>query len=55
MLALNSNISTHHNYMDTVLEETRAWMIDILPKLKEIFDPRLEKILKELPADDPND
>ena len=33
------------------LEETRAWMLDLLPKLKEIFDPRLEKILNELPAD----
>ena len=32
-----------------VLEDTKAWMIDILPKLKEIFDPRLEKILKEIP------
>ncbi|MYB48258.1 MAG: DUF4268 domain-containing protein [Dehalococcoidia bacterium] len=30
------------------LEETRAWMLDLLPKLKEAFDPRLERILKEL-------
>ena len=28
------------------LEETRAWMLDMLPKLKEVFDPRLEKLLK---------
>ena len=31
------------------LEETRAWMIDMLPKLKEIFDPSLEKILEKIP------
>ena len=30
------------------LEETRAWMLDLLPKLKEVFDPRLERALKEL-------
>ena len=34
------------------LRETRAWMIDQLPKLKEIFDPRLEKLLEELPAEE---
>ena len=28
------------------LEETRAWMLDLLPRLKEVFDPRVEKILK---------
>ena len=28
-------------------EEIRAWMIEHLPKLKEIFDPRLDKILGE--------
>ena len=28
------------------LEETRAWMLDLLPKLKEVFEPRLEKLLK---------
>ena len=27
------------------LEETRAWMLDLLPKLKEVFDPRLADIL----------
>ena len=27
------------------LEETRAWMLDLLPKLKEVFDPRVEDIL----------
>jgi len=27
------------------LEETRAWMLDLLPKLKEVFDPRLAKTL----------
>ncbi len=27
------------------LEETRAWMLDLLPKLKEVFDPRLAKAL----------
>ena len=31
------------------LEETRAWMLDLLPKLKQVFDPRLAEILKELP------
>ena len=29
------------------LEEIRAWMLDLLPKLKEVFDPRLAKILGE--------
>ena len=27
------------------LEETRAWMLDLLPKLKEVFEPRLNKLL----------
>ena len=27
------------------LEETRAWMLDLLPKLKDVFDPRLAEIL----------
>ena len=27
------------------LEETRAWMLNLLPKLKDAFDPRLKKIL----------
>ncbi|MCY4528587.1 MAG: DUF4268 domain-containing protein [Chloroflexi bacterium] len=27
------------------LEETRAWMLDLLPKLKEAFDPRLAEVL----------
>ena len=30
------------------LEETRAWMLDMLPKFKEIFEPRLPKILRKL-------
>ena len=29
------------------LEETRAWMLDLLPKLKEVFDPRLEEALAD--------
>ena len=28
------------------LEETRVWMLALLPKLKEVFEPRLEKLLK---------
>ena len=28
-------------------EATRAWMLDLLPKLKEVFDPRLAEILGE--------
>ena len=27
------------------LEETRAWRLDLLPKLKDAFAPRLKKIL----------
>ena len=27
------------------LEEIRAWMLDLLPKLKEVFDPHVAKIL----------
>ena len=30
------------------LEEIRAWMIDLLPKLKDAFDPRLKKILASM-------
>ena len=30
------------------LDETRAWMLDMLPKLKAVFDPRLERIIGEL-------
>ena len=29
------------------LEETRAWMHDMLPRLKGVLDPRVESILKE--------
>lgn len=29
------------------LAETRAWMLEYLPKLREVMDTRLEKILKE--------
>ncbi len=28
------------------LEKTMSWMLDLLPKLKEVFDPRLDEILK---------
>ena len=31
------------------LEEIRAWMLDLLPKLKEVFDQRVEDILSRLP------
>ena len=30
------------------LEETRGWMLDQLPKLKDVLDPHLERVLKEL-------
>ncbi len=30
------------------LDETRAWMLDLLPKLKEVFDPHLEEILASM-------
>ncbi len=33
------------NYPPEKLEETRAWMIDLLPKLKEVFDQRLAHVL----------
>ena len=39
------------------LEEIRAWMLYQLPKLKEVLDPHLERVLKELQpegADDPD-
>ena len=29
------------------LERTRAWMLDLLPKFKQVFDPRVKEILKE--------
>lgn len=31
------------------LEETRVWMLDLLPKLKGVFDPRIAKLLKNQP------
>ncbi len=31
------------------LEETRAWMLDLLPKLKKVFYPRLAEILRKSP------
>ena len=34
------------------LKETRAWMLDMLPKIKGIFEPRVEKILRDLSARD---
>ena len=30
------------------LEKTRAWMLDLPPKLKEVFNPHVESILNEL-------
>ena len=33
------------------LEEIRAWMVDQLPKLKNVLDPRLERVLKELQSE----
>ncbi len=30
------------------LEEIRAWMLDLLPQFKNVFEPRLERILSEL-------
>ena len=35
------------------LEETRAWMLEYLPKLKEVLDPHLERVLKELQPEGP--
>ncbi len=29
------------------LEETRTWMLDLLPKLKEVFDPRIAALLAD--------
>lgn len=28
--------------------ETKAWMRDMLPKLKQVFEPRSETMLKDL-------
>ena len=35
------------------LEEIRAWMLEYLPKLKEVLDPHLERVLKELQPEGP--
>ena len=35
------------------LEATRAWMLEYLPKLKEVLDPHLERVLKELQPEGP--
>ncbi len=29
------------------LEETRAWMLDLLPKFKKVFDPRIAELLSD--------
>ena len=29
-------------------EEIRAWMLDLLPQFKEVFDPRVKKILADI-------
>ena len=34
------------------LKETGAWMLQMLPKLKELFEPRVEKVLRDLSARD---
>ena len=31
------------------LEEIRAWMLELLPRFKEVFDPRMAEILERLP------
>ena len=36
-----------------MLEEIRAWMLEYLPKLKEVLDPHLERVLKELQPEGP--
>ena len=36
------------------LEEIRAWMLYQLPKLKEVLDPHLERVLKELQPEGPS-
>ena len=33
------------------LDETRTWMLETLPKFREVFNPRLERILAELDAE----
>ena len=30
------------------LDEIRAWMLETLPKFRDVFNPRLERILAEL-------
>ena len=34
------------------LEETRAWMLQMLPMFKEVFDPRVAEILQDLSSRD---
>ena len=34
------------------LEKTRAWMLDLLPKFKQVFDPRVKRILGDLSITD---
>ena len=33
------------------LAEIRAWMLETLPKFRDVFNPRLKKILAELEAE----
>ena len=35
-------------------KDIRAWMLDLLPKFKEEFDPRIEKIMGDLQDQDTN-
>ena len=34
------------------LERTRAWMLEMLPRFRDVFDPRVARILEELPVTD---
>ena len=35
-------------------DEIRAWMLDLLPRFKDIFDPRIQKIMGNLQGQDTN-
>ena len=40
-------------WIDDPPEATRDWMLEQLPKLKEVLDPHLERVLKELQSEGP--
>lgn len=44
--SVNIRMDADINDPEAKLQETKAWMLHLLPQLKEVFEPRIAKILK---------